>query len=326
MVRLLDDDDVADLLDLEAVLDVVETAFERQRDGAVERPPRPHFPVGTGLDETAPDESLGTGLAMPAYVHGAETYATKLASVHPGNDDRGLPTVQAQIALTDAATGQPVAYLAGTRVTNARTGCIGGVSVRHLTEGPVDLAVVGAGTQARWQTKAIAAATDLASVTVYSPSSSKHDCVADLTADERVDCEVRAAESAGAAVAGASVVVTATTSSAPVFDNDDLRAGTLVIAVGAYTSSMCELDSETVARASRLYADVPEEAVETGDLQGRVDETDLRPLADAFEADPVGPDEIVVVESVGSAVLDAATAEWLVERAAAGEVGELTTL
>ncbi|WP_267644213.1 ornithine cyclodeaminase family protein [Haloarchaeobius amylolyticus] len=324
MVRILSDADVDALLDLGDLLDVVETAFRKQAAGAVERPPRPHFPVGTGLDADAPEDPLGTGLTMPAYLHGDDTYATKLASVHEGNADRGLPTVNAQIAVTDAATGQPVAYMAGTRVTNARTGCIGGNAVRHLTEGPVSLAVFGAGTQARWQTRAIAAATDIDSVAVYSPSDSREACAADL--GDELDASVRAADSPADALSGASVVVTATTSTEPVLDAADLADGTLVVAVGAYTSEMCELDAETVARAGRIYADVPEEAVETGDLQNRVSADDCRPLAAAFDDQPVGADEVVVVESVGSAVLDAATAGWLVERAAENGVGEAVSL
>jgi alanine dehydrogenase len=324
MVRILSDADVGSLLDLGSLLDVIEDAFRKQRDGAVERPPRPHFPVGTGLDRENPTEPLGTGLTMPAYVHGAETYATKLASVHDGNAERGLPTVNAQIALTDAETGQPVAYMAGTRVTSARTGCIGGLAVRHLAPGPVRLAVFGAGTQARWQTRAIAAAADLESVTVYSPSNSKHACAREL--DDELDAAVSTAASPADALDGATVVVTATTSTEPVFDRDDLEPGALVVAVGAYTSQMCELDAATVDEANRVYADVPEEAVETGDLRDRLSVDDLRPFADGFDADPVGADEHVVVASVGSAVLDAATAQWLIDAARDSDVGNTVSL
>jgi hypothetical protein len=74
---------------------------------------------------------------MTAYVHGADHYGTKLASVHGDNPDRRLVTVKAQIALTAAGSGEPAAYIAGTLVTNARTGCIGGLAVRHLTRTPV---------------------------------------------------------------------------------------------------------------------------------------------------------------------------------------------
>jgi len=319
MVRVIDDDAVAELLDMEALLPVVADAFRAQRDGAVERPERPHFPLGRGLDDDDPARALGTGLAMPAYVHGAETYATKVASVHEDNPGRGLPTVHAQVLLADAATGAPVALLAGNRVTNARTGCIGGLAVSNLVDPPVDLAVFGAGTQARWQTRAIAAATAVDAVAVYSPSDSKRDCAAEL--DAALDASVRAAESPADALAGANAVVTATTSTESVFDGADCPDGTVVVAVGAYTPELCELDAALVARADRLYADVPEEAVETGDLAGRRLREALRAFADCFDDPPVRDDELVVVESVGSAVLDAATADWLLERARDADAG-----
>ena len=321
MVRVLADDDVAAVLSLSELLPVVESAFVAQGRGAVERPERPHFPVGEGI-ENGP---LGTGLTMPAYVHGEDYYATKLASVHERNAERGLPTVNAQIAVTDAADGLPVAYMAGTRVTNVRTGCIGGLAARELApSGPVRLGVVGAGTQARWQTRAVAAATDLDSVRVYSPSDSRFDCAADLR-DEGIDAE--AVDSAAAAVSEATVVVTATTSTEPVFDGDDLSPGALVVAVGAYTASMRELDGRTVERAARVFADVPAEAAATGDLP-RHEPADLVSLASVFEGEAGrrDDDEVLVVASVGSAVLDAATASHVYDRAVAEGVGEVVDL
>jgi alanine dehydrogenase len=319
MVRVIADDDVREVLALEELMPVVADAFRAQRAGDVERPPRPHYPLGTGLDDANPGRALGTGLAMPAYVHGSETFATKVATVHDDNPERGLPTVHAQVLVGDAATGEPVAFLAGERVTNARTGCIGGLAVEHLTRPPVRLAVFGAGTQARWQTRAVAAATDLASVAVYSPSDSKEACARDLAGE--LDADVRAADSPEDALADATAVVTATTSTDPVFDAADLPDGAVVVAVGAFTESMMELDSATVDRAARIYADVPGEAVETGDLAGRVAVSALHEFADAFDDPPVDADDVVVVASVGSAVLDAATASWVTERARKRDLG-----
>ncbi|AEN05211.1 ornithine cyclodeaminase family protein [Halolamina sp.] len=317
-MRVLSDDDVATVLELPALLPVVEQAFIKQGRGQVERPDRPHFPVGTGLEG---DEPLGTGLTMPAYIHGEKYYATKLASVHEGNVTRSLPTVQAQIAVTNARTGEPEAMLAGTRVTNARTGCIGGLAVKHLAtgDGPVRLGVVGAGTQARWQTRAIDAARGVSSVRIYSPSESRERCAEDLR-EEGFDA--KAVETARAAVSDVDVVVTATTATAPVFPGDALSAGTLVVAVGAYTPEMRELDDTTVERAATLFADVPGEAAETGDLPAH-DASALTPLSAVFEGEAGrdAPDEILVVASVGSAVLDAAAASALFERARKENVG-----
>ncbi|WP_306057988.1 ornithine cyclodeaminase family protein [Natronococcus wangiae] len=328
MVRILSDEDVASVLDLEELLPVVADAFEKQHAGAVERPERPHYPIGTGLDPDAPTDPTGTGLCMPAYVHGASYAATKLVAVCEDNPERGLPTVAAQIALTDAETGQPVGYLAGNRVTSARTGCIGGLAARELaTDGPIDLGVIGAGTQARWQTRAIAAAvgSDLESIRVYSPSDSRVACADEL--ESELDAPAAPVESPREAVSDAAVVVTATTSTEPVFPGDALEDGTLVVAVGAYTPEMRELDDETVERADRIVADVPSEAAETGDLRthsGR----EIRPLGGVL-ADEFGresADERIVMASVGTAVLDAAAAEFVYDRAAGEGIGTSVAL
>ncbi|PSP54942.1 ornithine cyclodeaminase [Halobacteriales archaeon QS_1_67_19] len=319
MVRVLSDAAVADCLDLAALLSVVREALVKQGRGEVERPERPHFPVGAGLDGPDPH---GTGLVMPAYVHGADFYATKLVGVHEGNPERGLPTVNAQIALTEAATGLPAAYMAGTGITNARTGCLGGLAAAELATGPVTLGLLGAGTQARWQARAIAAATDLESVRVYSPSDSKVACADDLRAE--LDVPADAVESPEEAVSGANVVVTATTATEPVFPGEALDPGAAVVAVGAYTAEMREVDAATFERASRVFADVPEEVAGIGDvLEADVAEGDLIPFADvlAGRAGRETDAEILVVESVGTAVLDAAAAERVFEAARVADVG-----
>lgn len=322
MVRILSEADVADLLDLESLLDVVADAVRKQDRGAVERPERPHFPVGAGLDPDDPDEPLGTGLTMPAYIHGADHYATKLASVHPGNAEREYPTVNAQVALTDAETGRPVAYMAGRRVTNARTGCIGGVSARALADPPVRVGVVGAGAQARWQSYAIDAALPVAGVRVYSPSESRFDCAGDLR-EAGIDAE--AADSATEAVDGADVVVTATTAEKPVVPDEAIAPDAAVVAVGAYQHGMQELDPETLRSASAVFADVPGEAAETGDATAAgFEAADLRPLSEALDEEPRGGRRVVL--SVGSAVFDAATADHLYERAVAADVGRTVDL
>jgi len=317
-IRVLSSEDVAAVLSLDGLLDVVADALVRQGRGEVERPDRPHFPIGTAED----GRPAGTALTMPAYVHGAETFATKLATIHPDNPDRGRPTVNAQVVLVDADTGQPRALLHGNRITNARTGCVGGVAARELAAGPVRLGLLGAGSVARWQARAIAAATDLRSVRVYSPSDSRVDCAQRLAAE--LDVDARAVDSPEAAVDDASVVVTATTATDPVFPGRALEPGTLVIAAGAFDRETRELDAETFRRAARVFADVPSEVATIGDLRGTdLSEADLLPLSAVLEghAGREGADEILLVESVGSAVFDAAAAAHVLEAAQRQDTG-----
>ena len=318
MVLVLSEDDVGSVLDLPDLVDVVEEALVKQAVGEAERPERPHFPVGAGLDGNEP---LGTGLAMPAYVHGDPLYATKLVGVHEDNADRGLPTIHAQIVLTDARTGEPAALLAGTTVTNARTGSIGAAAVRALAPDAATLGVVGAGAQARWQTRAIDTAVSLSAVRVYSPSDSRKACAADLRG-EGIPAE--AVDSPAAAVEGVDVVVTATTAGEPVFPPEALAPGTLVVAVGAFDAETQELAPAVVEGAAEVFADVPEEVVETGDFLGTdLGAGDLVPmgatLAEGYDRD--SPADVLVVASVGSATLDAAAGGTLYERAREAGVG-----
>lgn len=312
MLHVLSSADVEGILELEGLLETVERGLIAQYRGTVERPERPHYPIGHGIDGDTP---LGTGLVMPAYVHGAAYAVTKLVGVFEGNEDRALPTINALLVLTDARTGVPRGVMDGTLVTNARTGCIGGVAVRALTTGSVTLGVLGAGAQARWQTRAIGAARPVDQVRIYSPSDSKYECAEDLRA-EGFDAE--AVESSATAVHDASVVVTATTSESPVFPASALRDGAVVVAIGAFTESMQELEAAVVDEAVAVYADVPSEAANTGDIvHSSLVEVDLIELGRLL-AKEVSPPEFedghVVVESVGSAVLDAVAAERLYDR------------
>ena len=311
--------EVREVLDLPALVPVVEAALVRQARGEVERPERPHFPVGQDLGSENP---LGTGIAMPAYIHGTEQYATKLADVHEGNPERDLPTVNAQVVLTDARTGLPDALLAGNALTNARTACLGALATREFAPGTGTLGVVGAGAQARWQTRAIATVADLDDVRVYSASDSREACAADL---RDAGLPARAVESAGAAVEGAEAVVTATTATEPVFPPDALAPGALVVAVGAYTAETQELDPAILERATDVVADLPGEVAETGDLLATdIGVGDLVPfgavLGGEVTADASDRDS-VVVESVGSAVLDAAAGSFVYDRAREAGVG-----
>lgn len=319
MLRILTDDDVTAVLDLEALIDAVEAGLISQTRGAVERPERPHYPIGAaGPDQPA----AGTGLVMPAYIHGATYAVTKLVALHEDNPDRGLATIHAQLVASRADTGVPAALFDATLLTGARTGAIGATAVRALASGPLTLGVLGAGTQARWQTRAIGAVADVEAVRIYSPSDSRFACAADLRED---GFDAEAVDTPDAAVADADVVVTATTSHEPVFPAEALAPEAIVVAVGAYTASMQELEAAVVEGASAVYADVPEEVATIGDIaEADLSPDELRPLGALLSGEDDPPTEgQIVVESVGSAVLDAAAAEVLLEAAEADDVGQV---
>ena len=74
------------------------------------------------------------------------------------------------------------------------------------------------------------------------------------------------AESPKEAVEDADIVLTATPARAPVFDGRDLKPGTHVTAIGAFTPEMQEIDAFTI-RNARVFVDSIEAClVESGEL------------------------------------------------------------
>ena len=128
---------VRELLDLDLLLDALESAFVELSAGRVSVPPR-----------IAAQTARGFLAAMPGYADGV--LEAKLVSVFPGNHDAGIPSHQATIAVFDPENGTPLALLDGTEITATRTGASSAVSTRALARDDARvLAVLGAGVQGR---------------------------------------------------------------------------------------------------------------------------------------------------------------------------------
>jgi ornithine cyclodeaminase len=135
---------------------------------------------------------------------------------------------------------------------------------------------------------------------------------------------------AAAAVREADVICTATTSRSPVFSDTDVRPGTHISAVGAYTPEMQELPAETVARATVVVDAVDAALAEAGDLiiplaKGEVTRDhlsrELGMVASGSAPGRTSAEEITLFKSVGNAVQDVVVARRAVDRARERGVG-----
>ena len=170
------------------------------------------------------------------------------------------------------------------------------------------LALIGSGVQARSHLKALPLVRDFREVRVWSP---RH---AEAFARE---FGVRAASSAEAAVTGADVIVTATTSKTPVLRGEWLSPGAHINAVGAPRPDWRELDDEVLRRA-RLYVDSRAAAEqESGDVRA-ADEVvaELGEVAAGTKPGRQSADEITVFKSLGLAVEDVVSGDLVYRKAA----------
>ena len=88
-----------------------------------------------------------------------------------------------------------------------------------------------------------------------------------------------------------------------------------------------DLDGGEETEPDLFVRDVPEEAAETGDFPNHEADA-LTPFSAVLDGNKgrAHPEEVLVVASVGTAVLDVATAELVYETAVNADVGTETTL
>ena len=295
--------DVEGVLDVDAMLDALAGALVAYSSGRTSVPPRVAARVGErGL--------LG---AMPGYVPDT-ALETKLVSVFPGNDERGIPSHQGLIALFDEHDGTPLAVMDGTYITAIRTGGTAAVAAKVLA--PEDagvLAILGAGTQGWSHLETFPRVRNFREIRIANRT---HSRAVELA---RRNPRARAVETFEEAVRGAHVVACCTDAREPIIRRDWLEPGTHLSAVGGTFGP--ELDRETVA-ACRVFVEwrgAATNAPPAGahELQG-LDAASVTEIGEVIAGTRPGrqsPDEITLYKSTGHAVEDAATARLVFDRA-----------
>jgi ornithine cyclodeaminase/alanine dehydrogenase-like protein (mu-crystallin family) len=315
-VLVLNQEEVERLLDMEGCIEAMAGALASLARGEVHVPLR--FVV-------KPDDEPSLIGLMPAHRAGeSPLYSLKTVCVFPDNPQRGLDAHQGTVTLFDGETGEVRALMNASAITAIRTAAVSAVASRLLArEDARELGVLGSGVQARSHLEALRLVRDFDRVRIYSPTGAHARALADETGAE-------VAGSAEKAVRGADVVVTATSSIAPVLERGWLKDGAHVNVVGGRPPEMRELDTATIAD-SAFYVDRRESA-----------ENEAFDYRDALESGAIGPghirgeigevligaapgrqspQELTVFRSLGLAVEDLAAAEYVVRRAREAGVG-----
>lgn len=309
--------------DVHAVLGYADCAAAMRRALAALASGRAQQPLRTVV---MPAGAAGIVALMPSYLaEGEGSYGLKALCITPGNPAAGLDAHQGVVLLSNGTTGAPEAILNASAVTEIRTAAVSVVATELLANPAAGtLAVIGAGVQARAHIRALDQARPLTEVRVASRDPASARALADAL-HGHTQAPVRACESARAAVDGADIIVTATSSAAPVLRRDWVAPGTHINAVGACLPHTRELDTATVA-AGVLVGDRRDSVLaESGDYllaaaDGAIGPDHIRAeLGDLLlgrSGGRAGADDITIFESLGLAVEDLAAAELAYRRAA----------
>ena len=204
-VLVLSEHDVRQLLDMESCVAAMEDVLARLARGEITNPLRslllPPGPAAMGL--------------MPAHAGGEHpVFALKEIVVAPENAQRGLDPHQGAVLLHDGITGQLVAVLNASPVTEIRTAAVSGVATKLLARpGSRTVAVIGSGVQGRSHVDAMQTVLDDPIIRIWSRNPAHAEALA-------LETHALVASSVEEAVAGADIVCTATSASEPVVPPD----------------------------------------------------------------------------------------------------------
>jgi len=299
--------------------EAVEHAFLRLGQGLA--PP----PRSIGFE--APDGSFHVKAAR--FDEQALRFVAKINGNFPGNPAaNGLPTIQGVVVLSDASDGRVLAVMDSAALTAVRTAAATAVAIRHLAPRCARIAtIVGCGAQGAAHVDALLELCLFHEIRLVDADPARARALA-----SRVDAPatLRASDDRAAAVRDAHVVVTCTTGAAYVLFDGDIEAGTLIAGVGADHPLKRELHPSLMRRA-RVVVDDLGQCASGGDLHhaivaGVMSTSDVRAdLGTVVAGGRAGrehDDEIVVFDSTGIAIEDAAAASLVYELAVQEGAGE----
>lgn len=307
-ILMLSTEDVRQALDMEETIAVMKEAFRQLSQGEAVMPLRTVVEV---------PRHNGLTLFMPAYLPASDEMAVKFVSVFNDNPRKGLPLIHALVVVMDAKTGMPRAIMDGGYLTAFRTGAASGAATDFLArEDAESVAIIGAGVQGRTQLQAVCAVRPIQEAWIYDlvPEQAK-EFISKMK--QKLSIQIRVAEYPGQAVEQADIICTATTSSIPVFEDRDIKPGSHINAVGAYTPQMREIPSETVVRSKVVIDHHEASLTEAGDLlipmkEGLISEdhifAELGEIVAGIKPGRESQEEITLFKSVGLAIQDVAIA------------------
>lgn len=317
--------EVRQALPMDQVISAMKDAYVALSNGTAVVPLRTRLPISN---------HNALSLFMPAYMKtdSGEALAVKIVSLFPNNPSRGLAYIQAAVLVLESDTGRAIALLEGSTLTAIRTGAGSGAAIELLARKDSKVvAIFGAGPQGRTQLEAACTARKIETVFIYNPTQAKAEVFAEQMAGfNSIPKDIIVANSPKEAIENADIICTATGSTKPIFEDKDVKSGTHISAIGAYTPEMQEVPVETVARARIVvdsYATVIDEAgdivkaMQAGLIKESNIHAELGKIILGKKPGRQSEDEITFFKSVGNAVQDATAAQLALKNAREMKLG-----
>jgi ornithine cyclodeaminase/alanine dehydrogenase-like protein (mu-crystallin family) len=269
---------------------------------------------------------------MPGYLADPECFGVKLVSLIPRNKPPQYSSHLGLVLLFEAEHGRPVALLDAAEITAIRTAAASGLATRLLARPEAgDLALLGAGEQARSHLEAMLSVRALRRIRVWARDRDKARLFAEA-AGARYRIAVETSPTAREAVAGADIICTTTKAREPILQGDWLAPGTHLNVVGSSIAAAAEIDTAAVVKA-RFFVDRRESTINEGGEYLRALKSgaitadhilgEIGEVASGSKQGRSSPLDVTLYKSLGIAPQDLAAAHHILEKARAAGVGQV---
>lgn len=236
--QILTDSDVSKVLTMKVAIQKIEDALREKSQGTLIAPPRFSIDINNG--------SL-------VFTAGAATKKEKVIGfrVYPSFEREILGTNYTQlVAVFDSDSGDFKGVIIGSLVGAIRTGAIGGVAVKYMSNPDSEaLGILGSGFQAKTQLEAANAIRNLNLVKIFSPNKTHSDRFAEEMG-QKLKLNIQPVKSAREAVENVDILLCATDSETPILQVDWLKPGIHINTIGP-----SELDLATIVKTNTIATD-----------------------------------------------------------------------
>lgn len=268
-----------------------------------------------------------TYLYMPCY---SETIkGTKILTLYPKNPKKGLPVIQGVMLLNDNDTGKIKCLIDGAVLTAVRTGAVGATGVKYTTkEDCISLGIVGTGVQGFYQALYTSKIRNIKNIYVSDLSKERRLEFIKKLSEKIENINIHEAKDTKELVANSEIIITTTNSNKPVLPDDEkLLKGKHFIGIGSYKPFMREYPRSLYKLLDKVYIDVDFAKEESGDLcipleSGWIKEEQIETLGKTISTGKLIKSETTFYKSVGMALFDIITAEYLYSKAIKNEIGQ----
>lgn len=266
--------------------------------------------------------SEGDVYVKAGTIAGASSYLVKISPWFESNVEAG----RAQggfLAIFDARTGHTRAILEDEHyLSDVRTAAAGAVAARLLAPPQIcTAAVLGAGTQARWQVLALFYERPFKRLLIWARQPANAERLLKDLHDDLPGVSIECVSSAEAAVRTCDVLITATSSRVPLVEGNWLHAGQHITAVGADDPTKRELSVSALMRG-RVFVDDRSTNMNNGDVYRAVQDGadparlvtgELGEVLSGSLQGRTSPNDITVAKLVGIGAQDLLAAERALE-------------